>query len=139
MVEDVFLPGIETVIEDIVRVSIDDSDQLTDNDYAVTETTRAVTYGTTSQTITALNLTATLEDLPAGTYTIDETGYDDTRFKYKWNRAYSWIKADKMPVNQSGLADTERIGETSTDALVGMRSAFPVLAPWRALMRHRAG
>ena len=78
MVEDVFLPGIETVIEDIVRVSKDDSDQLTDNDFAVTETTRTVTYGTTSQTIPALNLTATLEDLPAGTYTIDETGYDDT-------------------------------------------------------------
>ena len=130
MVEDVFLPGIETVIEDIVRVSIDDSDQLTDNDFAVTETTRAVTYGTTSQTITALNLTATLEDLPAGTYTIDETGYDVIDVDHP---ELGWIVAIR---NDAGVA-LPSTGGPGTDLIYLLGIILTSLAGLGLVMRKR--
>lgn len=102
-----------------ISVTLDNSDQRTDNDFTVSQTTKSVAYGTTTQNVLAMTLTATMLDLPAGTYTVTETGYNDPELAYHWNATNSWIKADKMPADQSDLANAEQTGKNSTNALVG--------------------
>ncbi|MBE6042542.1 MAG: Cna B-type domain-containing protein, partial [Clostridiales bacterium] len=88
--------------------------------FEVTESRRTVTYGPLPQEVIVLKLTAKAEDLPAGTYTITESGYDDDSLAYNWDSAHSWIKADKLPAEQAALANQEQYGKDSIDALVGV-------------------
>ena len=90
------------------------------DDFTVAESTRTVTYGSTAQSVKVLTLTAITDDLPAGTYTVSESGYNAEALAYQWDPAHSWIKSDKLPPSQSTLVNTEQYGKVSIDVPVGV-------------------
>ena len=90
------------------------------NDFTITESTKNVTYGSMTHSVKVLNLTATVHELPAGTYTVAESGYNDDALTYQWDAAHSWMKADKLPADQSALAGTEQYGKVDMDVPVGV-------------------
>ncbi|MBQ6386167.1 MAG: Cna B-type domain-containing protein [Lachnospiraceae bacterium] len=90
------------------------------NSFSITESAKTSTYGQTTQPVIVLTLTAAAEDLPAGTYTVSETGYNDSSLAYQWDSAHSWMKSDKLPEDRSSMAGIEQYGEISLDVPVGI-------------------
>ncbi|MBR0378561.1 MAG: Cna B-type domain-containing protein [Lachnospiraceae bacterium] len=65
------------------------------------------------------NYSLNIPNLPAGTYHVKETGYENLIEGRKWNADGSYIMANIMPSDQSSSQGQMRYGETETDALVG--------------------
>ena len=67
-----------------------------------------------------VTLTKSVE-LPAGIYTVGESGYNEPGMSGHWISAKSWIKADKT--TDSSKADVEQTGAVETQVQVGMNTA----------------
>ncbi|MBO5568601.1 MAG: Cna B-type domain-containing protein [Clostridia bacterium] len=88
--------------------------------FTVTESTKTVTYGSATLPANVLTLTASANDLPAGTYTVAESGYNAEMLAYQWDAAHSWIKADKLPESQSSFVNAEQYGKVNIEVPVGV-------------------